>query len=222
MTVSEPIPMLTALWMTGSLVAVRSSAASPIPSRYSLWRAEAVQQAKNLRPDVVLMDLTMPVMDGIAATAELRGVLPETELIALTSALDDESVVAAVQAGAIGYLLKDTEAAELRHAIKAASAGQVQLAPEAAAHLVREVRAPGTSEGLTEREVDVLRLIAAGFAHKAIARRLNIGEKTVKTHVSRILMKLGVTSRTQAALHAVREGLVPVGGSDAATDEQGV
>ena len=171
--------------------------------------AEAVRLAKELRPDVVLMDLMMPVMDGITAIGELRRDLPETEIIALTSVLEDASVVGAVQAGAIGYLLKDTEADQLREAIKAAAAGQVQLAPEAAARLVREVRAPASPETLTEREVEVLRLIAGGLSNKEIAAALYIGEKTVKTHVSHILTKLGLQSRTQAALHAVRIGLGP-------------
>jgi DNA-binding NarL/FixJ family response regulator len=171
--------------------------------------AEAVALARELQPDVVLMDLVMPVMDGIAATAEIRRELPATEVVALTSVLEDASVVGAVQAGAIGYLLKDTQADELRRAIRAAAQGQVQLAPEAAARLVREVRAPENPEALTERETEVLGLLARGLANKEIARRLVIGDKTVKTHVSRILMKLGVQSRTQAALHSVRAGLVP-------------
>ena len=170
--------------------------------------AEAVRLARQLRPDVVLMDLVMPEMDGIAATRAIRGELAETEVLALTSVLEDASVVGAVRAGAIGYLLKDTHADELRRAIKAAAAGQVQLAPEAAARLLREVRAPESPEALTEREVDVLRLLARGLANKEIARDLGIGEATVKSHVKHLLAKLGVQSRTQAALHAVRIGLV--------------
>ncbi len=170
--------------------------------------AEAVRLAKELRPDVVVMDLLMPVMDGIAATKAIRQELPDIEVLALTSVLEDASVVGAVRAGAIGYLLKDTEGAELRRAIKAAAAGQVQLSAEAAARLMREVRAPDSPEALTERETDVLRLLAAGRANKEIAQQLSIGEKTVKTHVSNILAKLGVQSRTQAALYAVRIGLV--------------
>ena len=170
--------------------------------------AEALRQAQHLQPDVVLMDLLMPVLDGIAATAAIRREVPETEVIALTSVLEDTSVMGAVRAGAIGYLLKDTEADELRRAIKAAAAGQVQLSPQAAARLMREVRAPESPEALTERETDVLRLLAQGKANKEIARALDIGEKTVKTHVSNILSKLNVPSRTQAALYAVRIGLV--------------
>ncbi len=167
----------------------------------------AVRQARALRPDVVLMDLLMPRMDGIQATAIIREELPETEVIALTSVLEDRSVVSAVKAGAIGYLLKDTQAEELCRAIKAAAAGQVQLSPEAAARLMREVRAPDEPQPLTERETEVLRLIAEGLANKEIARALGIGEKTVKSHVSAILAKLGVQSRTQAALYAAQTGL---------------
>ena len=171
--------------------------------------AEAVRLARQLRPDVVLMDLLMPVMDGIAATAAIRREAPDTEVVALTSVLEDAAVVDAVRAGAIGYLLKDTDAHELRRAIKAAAAGQVQLSPQAAARLLREVRTPEkTSEPLTERETDVLRLLAQGQSNKEIARGLHIAEQTVKTHVSHVLDKLGVSSRTQAALYAIRVGLV--------------
>ena len=172
--------------------------------------AEAVALAHQLRPDVILMDLLMPVMDGIAATAAIRRELPDTEVVALTSVLEDAAVVEAVRAGAIGYLLKDTEADELRRAIKSAAAGQVQLSPQAAARLMREVRTPEKShESLTERECDVLRLLAQGQSNKEIAQHLNVSEQTVKTHVSHVLNKLGVPSRTQAALYAMRAGLVP-------------
>ncbi|MFN8507024.1 MAG: response regulator transcription factor [Dehalococcoidia bacterium] len=172
--------------------------------------AEALKMAHDLQPDVVLMDLLMPVMDGITAIGHIRKELPDVEVIALTSVLEDASVVGAVRAGAIGYLLKDTEADALRKAIRAAAQGQVQLSPQAAARLMREMRAPEQQpEPLTERETDVLKLLAVGRANKEIARDLMIGEKTVKTHVSNILGKLGVQSRTQAALHAVRAGLVP-------------
>lgn len=174
--------------------------------------AEALRLARELAPDVVLMDLLMPVMDGITAIGEIRRELPDVEVLALTSVLEDASVVAAVRAGAIGYLLKNTEADELRRAIRAAANGQVQLSPEAAARLMREVRTPDAPEALTERELDVLRLLAQGKANKEIASELGIGEKTVKTHVSNILAKLNVQSRTQAALHATRLGLVSVEG----------
>jgi NarL family two-component system response regulator LiaR len=169
---------------------------------------QALNLAHDLRPDVVLMDLLMPEMDGIEATGRIRQELPDVEVIALTSVLEDSSVVGAIRAGAIGYLLKNTEADELVRAIKAAADGQVQLSPQAAARLMREVRAPDSPEELTEREIDVLRLLALGLSNKEIARDLSIGEKTVKTHVSSILGKLNVSSRTQAALYAVRIGLV--------------
>jgi DNA-binding NarL/FixJ family response regulator len=172
--------------------------------------SEALALAKQHKPDVVLMDLLMPVMDGITAIGHIRREVPDTEVIALTSVLEDASVVGAVRAGAIGYLLKDTQAEELTRAIKAAANGQVQLSPQAAARLVREVRAPESPETLTERETDVLRLLAQGRANKEIAQALFIGENTVKTHVSSILVKLGVQSRTQAALYARQIGLGPV------------
>jgi two-component system, NarL family, response regulator LiaR len=174
--------------------------------------AEAVRLANELRPDVVLMDLLMPVMDGVSATAAIRRQVPDTEVVAVTSVLEDTMVVDAIRAGAIGYLLKDTEAQELRRAIKAAAAGQVELCPEAAARLLREVRTPDRgAESLTERETDVLRLLARGMSNQEIAQALVVGEQTVKSHVSHILAKLGVPSRTQAALYAIRVGLVPSG-----------
>src|SRR5919112_1327957 len=137
---------------------------------------------------------------------------PEFEVVgvALTSVLEDVSVTGAVRAGAIGYLLKDTDSDELSRAIKAAAEGRVHLAPEAAARLMREVRAPENPEALTDREAEVLKLVARGKANKQIASNLYVSEKTVKAHVSSILMKLGVQSRTQAALYAVRAGLVSI------------
>lgn len=169
---------------------------------------DALRLTRDLHPDVVLMDLLMPVMDGRAATQAIRQEMPEVEVIALTSVLDDASVGGAIRAGAIGYLLKTTDAEELRRAIHAAAAGQVHLSPEAAARLVKEVQIPGSPETLTERETAVLRLLARGGANKQIARELRIGEQTVKTHVSNILSKLQLQSRTQAALYAVDRGLV--------------
>ncbi len=170
--------------------------------------AEAVELARRLRPDVVLMDLLMPVMDGIAATSAIRKELPEIEVVALTSVLESAAVIGAVKAGAIGYLLKDIRAAELRRAIKAAAAGQVQLTPQASAYLLREVRTPEAKEALTEREREVLLLLAQGYSNQEIGRDLQIAEDTVKTHVKHILAKLGVQSRTQAVLGAMRLGLV--------------
>ena len=172
--------------------------------------AEALELARKLHPDVVLMDILMPVMDGILSTAAIRQTLPNTEVVALTSVLGDNSVIDAVRAGAIGYLLKDTEAHELRRVIKAAAAGQVQLSPEVASRLLREVRIPDEShESLTVREIEVLKLLGKGKSNKEISQTLFIGEQTVKTHVSHILDKLGLPSRTQAALYAIRGGQVP-------------
>ncbi len=170
--------------------------------------AEAVRLARQLRPDIILMDLLMPVMDGITATATVRRELPETEVLALTSVLEDASVVGAVRAGAIGYLLKDTEADALCQAIRAAVEGQVQLTPQAAARLMQVVSGPESPQPLSDRETEVLRLLAQGQTNKQIALGLQIAEKTVKVHVSSILSKLGVQSRTQAALYAIRIGLV--------------
>ena len=171
--------------------------------------AEVLSIARQLQPDVVIMDLIMPVMDGISATAAIRQELPGTEVLALTSALDDTTVVKAIRAGAIGYLLKDTGAEELCRAVHAAAAGQVQLSPQAAARLMQEVREPEVPETLTDREKDVLRLVALGQTNREIAQNLHIHDKTVMTHVSNILNKLNMQSRTQAALYAVRTGLVP-------------
>jgi DNA-binding NarL/FixJ family response regulator len=169
---------------------------------------EAVELSRQLHPDVVLMDLLMPVMDGIEATVAIRSAQPRTEIIALTCVLESAAVVSALKAGAIGYLLKDTQAPELRRTIKAAAAGQVQLSPQASAYLVRKVQAVTPPELLTERETEVLRLLAQGQSNKDIARHLQIVEDTVKVHVKHILAKLGVQSRTQAALYAIRLGLV--------------
>lgn len=169
---------------------------------------EAVEMAGRLKPDVVLMDLMMPEMNGIAATTTIRRDYPEVEVIALTSVLDDASLADAVRAGAIGYLLKNASPQDLHRGIRAAAAGQVFLSPEAAAQLVRPVKAPHKPEPLTPREIEVLRLLALGRANKQIARKRGLGEETVKTHVSNILGKLQAASRTQAALHAIRTGLV--------------
>jgi len=175
--------------------------------------AEAIKMVEQLGPDVVLMDMLMPVMGGIEATGKIKQRFPDVEVVAMTSVLEDATVVGAVRAGAIGYLLKNTDADSLCNAIRAAAAGQVQLAPEAAKLLMREVRLPEPKsamgvEALTGRETDVLRLVALGHANKEIAVELGIGEKTVKTHVSNVLSKLGVQSRTQAALYAAREGII--------------
>lgn len=169
---------------------------------------QAIELVTQLKPDIVLMDLLMPVMGGVEAIGIIRRDFPDVEVIALTSVLEDKAVVEAIRAGAIGYLLKDTEADELIRAIKAAASGQVQLSPQAAERLMREVRAPDSPESLTDREIEILRLVATGLSNKEIAQELVIGEKTVKTHVSNILAKLNIRSRTQAALYAASIGLV--------------
>ena len=170
--------------------------------------AAAVRMATQLRPDVVLMDLLMPILDGVAATEAIRQAAPDVEVVALTSVLEDELVVRAIRAGAIGYVLKDTRGEELKSAVRAAAQGQVYLSPQAAARLIREMRAPAAPGTLTERESEVLRLLALGLANKDISHELGIGQGTVKTHVSNVLAKLGVQSRTQAALQAIHMGLV--------------
>src|SRR3982074_3413378 len=135
---------------------------------------EAIRLARELHPQVVLMDLLMPGMGGVAATGTIRSEMPDVEVIALTSVLEDTAVTGAIRAGAIGYLLKNTEADELRQAARSAAGGQVHLPPGAAARLVREVRIPGSPEVLTERETAVLRLIAKGQANKKVARELQL------------------------------------------------
>jgi two-component system, NarL family, response regulator LiaR len=169
---------------------------------------EAVELVERLHPDVVLMDLVMPVLDGIGAIGEIKSRFPDVEIIAVTSVLEDAKVIGAVQAGAIGYLLKDTQADALVEAIHAAGRGEVRLHPEAAKRLAREVKTPDATESLTPRETQILRLIAQGHANKVIARELGVEERTVKTHVSSLLSKLGLSSRTQAALYALKIGLV--------------
>ena len=159
------------------------------------------------KPDVVLIDVMMLGMGGVAAASAIRREFPTAEVIALSSAMDSDSVRGMIQAGAVGYLSKDTEPDALRGAVHGAAIGKVQLAPEAAAILMRKMLEPEVDQ-LSPREMDVLQLIAAGKTNKGIANALFIGEKTVKTHVSNIIAKLGVESRTQAALVAVDKGLV--------------
>ena len=170
---------------------------------------EAINLCKQLRPDVVLMDLLMPGIGGVSATQTIRRENPDCEVVALTSVLDEVAVVSAVKAGAIGYILKTTDLEGLRQVVKAAAAGQVQLSPEAAARLLQEVRLPEATGPLTDRETDVLQRLAQGKANKEIAHELAVGEQTVKAHVSHILSKLHLQSRTQAALYARQVGLLP-------------
>ena len=173
---------------------------------------EGVAAAERLRPDVVLMDLVMPRLDGVGAMRELRRRLPGVRVIVLTSFADDEQLLPAVQAGAAGYLLKNAQPQELARAVRAAHAGEALLDPQIAARLLESIARPAgeaPADALTRREGEVLELIARGLSNKRIARELGIAEKTVKTHVGHVLAKLGVTDRTQAALHAVRAGLAP-------------
>jgi DNA-binding NarL/FixJ family response regulator len=177
---------------------------------------EALEAVARLSPDVVLMDLVMPRLDGVAAMQELRRRRPEVRVIVLTSFAEDERLLPAIRAGAAGYLLKNVAPSELARAVRAAHAGEALLDPLVAARLVQRIaqpagRDPADADGaerLTRREREVLELIARGYSNKRIALELQIAEKTVKAHVGQVLAKLGVADRTQAALHAVRAGFV--------------
>jgi len=172
---------------------------------------EAVRVAEHLRPDVVLMDLVMPRRDGVGAMRELRRRLPGTRVIVLTSFTDDERLLPAIQAGAAGYLLKNAEPGELARAVRLAHAGEALLDPSVAARLVDALADPPgapPAERLTPREREVLALLARGMSNKRIALELGVAEKTVKTHVGHVLAKLGVSDRTQAAVHALRTGVL--------------
>ena len=169
---------------------------------------EALDAVPKLEPQVVLMDLLMPVMDGVSAIRAIKAQYPEVEIVALTSVLEDRLVIDAVEAGAAGYLLKETGPEDLITAIRAAARGEVHLHPKAQKRLLKEVRTPDMRESLTERETETLRLVARGLSNKGIAGELGVSEVTIKTHVSSILSKLNLSSRTQAALFALKEGLV--------------
>jgi len=176
----------------------------------------AIDAAGATKPDVVVMDLNLPRLDGIGAIRELRKLHPEMEVVALTGFAEEERVIAAIEAGAAGFLLKDAEADDIAAAIRAARAGELYLDPAVAGIVARHLRGPidtlGTGpagHGLTPRERDVLGLVAQGLPNRAIGEALGITERTARTHVSNILAKLGLTSRTQAALFAVDRGLDP-------------
>src|SRR5438132_5990995 len=175
---------------------------------------EAIALARELKPDVILMDILMPQMDGIEAITRIKAEMPRVEVIALTSVLQDGSVSDAIQAGAIGYLIKDTKGDELVRAIQDAAEGRVHLSPEAATRLAKDLRQPEGMKSLTERETSVLRLVAEGLANKEIARRLVLSETTVKAHLNNVFVKLDVHSRTQAALQAIRSGIAPTADPD--------
>jgi two-component system, NarL family, response regulator LiaR len=173
---------------------------------------EAVEGAASLHPDVVVLDLVMPRLDGVAALRILRERVPAARVLVLTSFLDDDKLLPALRAGAAGYLLKNARPQELARAVRLAHSGETLIDPVVAARLVETLSADGGEEPLdrlTPREREVLILIGRGFPNKLIARELELAEKTVKTHVSHVLAKLGVTDRTQAAVLAVRAGLVP-------------
>jgi NarL family two-component system response regulator LiaR len=181
---------------------------------------EAVDLAHHLQPDVVLLDLVMPMMDGIQATPRIVENSPHSRVLILTSFGEEDKVFPAIRAGAQGYLLKDIPPEDLVHAVRAVYLGQVQLHPDIARKLMSavaaqegppETRTPTSLEALTERELEVLRLIAEGLNNREIAERLVISDKTVKTHVSSILSKLHLGDRTQAAIYALRHGLAPDG-----------
>jgi DNA-binding NarL/FixJ family response regulator len=168
---------------------------------------EAEGVAGRDEPDVMLMDLSMPGLDGIEATKRVLAVRPETNVLVLTSFSDRERILQALDAGACGYLLKDAEPDELLRAIRAAARGEAPLSPRAAQALLSARREPGPLAGLSDREREVLSLVAAGLANKQIAQRLGISEKTVKAHLTRVFREIGVFDRTQAALWAQRQGL---------------
>ena len=173
---------------------------------------QAVDAAAQLTPDVVLLDLVMPRRDGVAAIPEIRERSPRTRVIVLTSFLDDDKVIPAVRAGASGYVLKDVQPQDLVQAIRTVHGGEALLHPGAAARVMAELAEGARRESaLTPREREVLALIGRGMPNKGIARELGVSEKTVKTHVSNLLGKLGLSDRTQAALYAVREGIVRPG-----------
>lgn len=172
---------------------------------------EAVLAARSLNPDVILLDLVMPRKNGIEAIAEIRQEKPTAHILVLTSFAEDDKVFPAIKAGALGYLLKDSSPNELLQAIRETSRGESSLHPTIARKLIRELSQPSNlppaAEPLTEREVEVLKLVALGLPNQEIAEKLSLSERTVRSHVSNILDKLHLANRTQAALYAVREGL---------------
>ena len=175
--------------------------------------SEGVAMARRLEPDVVLMDLLMPNMDGVTAIGRIKAERPETEIVTMTSFIEEEKVTSALEAGASGYVLKDAEAEEVAAAVRAAYAGEVHLDPAVARLLAQRMRAKKSpeeelAEPLTDREKDVLRLLGQGMSNKEIGTELFITERTARTYVSNILGKLGLASRTQAALYAVEHKLV--------------
>ena len=168
---------------------------------------EAVDRCRAVEPDVVLMDIEMPVLDGIAATRAIAAAQPDVAVVVLTSFSDRDQILQALDAGAVGYLLKDAEPDEIAKAVRAAARGEAPLDPRAGRALLSARGASSPLDGLSEREREVLRLVARGLPNKLIARELSISEKTVKTHLTSVFRTIGVTDRTQAALWAERNGL---------------
>jgi DNA-binding NarL/FixJ family response regulator len=172
---------------------------------------EAVALCAERGPDVVLMDLEMPVLDGIGATARIKAAQPEVAVVILTSFSAREQILRALDAGAVGYLLKDAEPDELGRAVRAAAQGESPLDPKAAQALLSARRATSPLDSLSEREREVLLMVVEGLANKQIAQRLSISEKTVKAHLTSVFRQIGVTDRTQAALWAERNGIAGTG-----------
>ena len=169
--------------------------------------SEAIDLVASMRPDVILMDISMPVLDGIEATRRILAADPSARIVILTSFSDQRGILSALDTGAIGFLLKDAEPDELFRGIRAAAAGESPLAPSAARALLRSRREQDGPQELTDREREVLVLVGEGLPNKLIARRLEISEKTVKTHLTSIYRRIGVTSRTEAAVWAQGRGL---------------
>jgi len=173
---------------------------------------EAVSKVHALKPDVILLDMLMPRLDGVGAIAEIKKDWPEAKILVLTSFVDDEKVFAAIKAGALGYLLKDSSPEELLNGIRSTYRGEVYLHPTIASKLIRELKQPAsdkpkTESPLTEREVEILQFVSKGLSNDDIAEKLVVSERTVRTHISNILAKLQLANRTQATLYALREGL---------------
>ena len=185
---------------------------------------EAVERAEAIRPDVILMDLVMPEMDGIEAIRRIVVRLPQTRILALTSFTADDKVFPAINAGALGYLLKDSEPDDLITAIRQVYRGEPYLHPSIARKVMEElnhpVKHPATPDPLTQRELEVLHLVAQGLSNQEIAERLVIGEATVRTHIGNILSKLHLVNRVQATLYALREGLSSLNEADITEEDE--
>ena len=176
--------------------------------------AEAVLKTRTVQPDIILMDMVMPRQDGASAIREIKKENPQARILVLTSFAEDDKIFPAIKSGALGYLLKDTDTDHLLQAIRDVNDGKSSLDPTVALRVIRELShesaLPPTTDPLTERELEVLQLLAQGLMNSEIAERLALGERTVGTHISSILSKLHLANRTQAALYALREGIAPL------------